>query len=73
MGKPSQSAAYNGMVHRTKAALGWLEGGCVAGGGVASSGGWVLNYDVLIGSSLLVCIPLLLGVLSSHHRGRQGT
>jgi hypothetical protein len=74
MEMPSQSVAYNGVIHRTEAALGWLEGGCIAGAGIASNGDWVLNLscNVVVGLSLLVCVPLLLGVSSSHHRGRQG-
>jgi hypothetical protein len=36
MGMPSQSVAYDGMVHRTGSALGWLRGNCIAGGSVAS-------------------------------------
>ena len=74
-GMPSQSVAYNCVVRRTGFSLGWLEGGCVAGGGIASNKYWVLNLscNVIVGSLLLVCILLLLGVLSLHHRGRQGT
>ncbi len=61
IGMPSQSVAYDGVVHRTGSAFRWLMGGCVTGDGVVSNSGWVpnLSSDVIVGLLLFVCVPLL--------------